>query len=219
MNSTLLNYGTVTPLLRNTLHHLMKEALFQPFLLVGGTNLSLRLGHRLSVDIDLFSDAQYGSLDYEAFESFLKSKYSYFEKPDKTEIISFGRSYYIGESKDECIKLDLMYTDPFIREPEIIDGIRLASIDDIIAMKIDTISRGGRKKDFWDIHKLMENRDLDEMFKLHNERYPWEHNEDLLLAAMTDFSEAENWPEPICIERVEWDEIKLDIIDAVKNYK
>lgn len=47
-----------------------------------------------------------------------------------------------------------MYTDPFIREPEIIDGIRLASIDDIVAMKIDTISRGGRKKDFWDIHKL-----------------------------------------------------------------
>mgnify|MGYP004627544597 FL=1 len=101
MNSTLLNYGTVTPLLRNTLHHLMKEALFQPFLLVGGTNLSLRLGHRLSVDIDLFSDAQYGSLDYEAFESFLKGKYSYFEKPDKTEIISFGRSYYIVESKYE----------------------------------------------------------------------------------------------------------------------
>lgn len=57
-----------------------------------------------------------------------------------------------------------MYTDPFIREPEIIDGIRLASIDDIVAMKIDTISRGGRKKDFWDIHKLMENRDLDEIW-------------------------------------------------------
>ena len=78
-----------------------------------------------------------------------------------------------------------MYTDPFIREPDIIDGIRLASIDDIIAMKIDTISRGGRKKDFWDIHKLLENRDLDEMFKLHQERYPWEHNEDYKIRSMT----------------------------------
>jgi hypothetical protein len=28
----------------------------EPFVLVGGTNLSLRLGHRVSVDIDLFTN-------------------------------------------------------------------------------------------------------------------------------------------------------------------
>lgn len=35
---------------------------FEPFRLVGGTALSLQMGHRLSVDIDLFTDAEYGTL-------------------------------------------------------------------------------------------------------------------------------------------------------------
>ena len=58
-----LHYETVTPLLRETLGVLMQEELFSPFRLVGGTNLSLRYGHRKSDDIDLFTDAEYRSLD------------------------------------------------------------------------------------------------------------------------------------------------------------
>ena len=56
MEKTELRYKTVTPLLKNTLQQLMSEPLFVPFRLVGGTNLSLRYGHRLSIDIDLFTD-------------------------------------------------------------------------------------------------------------------------------------------------------------------
>ena len=47
-----LHYETVTPLLRHILDTLMASELFKPFRLVGGTNLSLRYGHRLSIDID-----------------------------------------------------------------------------------------------------------------------------------------------------------------------
>ena len=54
----MLYYNTVTPLLKETLYILMKEDIFSPFRLVGGTNLSLRLGHRMSDDIDLFTEAE-----------------------------------------------------------------------------------------------------------------------------------------------------------------
>ena len=66
-----LHWETVTPLLKEVLGILMSEKIFIPFRLVGGTNLSLRYGHRLSVDIDLFTDVEYGSLDYRIFEKFL----------------------------------------------------------------------------------------------------------------------------------------------------
>ena len=49
-----LHWETVTPLLKEVLGLLMSEKIFIPFRLVGGTNLSLRYVHRLSVDIDLF---------------------------------------------------------------------------------------------------------------------------------------------------------------------
>ena len=49
----------------------MTCSLFNPFCLVGGTSLSLRLGHRKSVDIDLFTSATYGSIDFTSLEEFL----------------------------------------------------------------------------------------------------------------------------------------------------
>ena len=72
MESYCLHYNTVTPLLITILATLIAEPLFSPFRLVGGTNLSLRLGHRRSIDIDLFTDAQYDSLDFRSFEKYLK---------------------------------------------------------------------------------------------------------------------------------------------------
>ena len=150
-----LHYETVTPLLRETLGVLMQEELFSPFRLVGGTNLSLRYGHRKSDDIDLFTDAEYRSLDFRTFEVFLRSRFPYYHCTDTSSIVSFGRSYYVGKSEDEYVKVDLMYSDPFLEDAEVIDGIRMAGVKDIVAMKMHVVSQGGRKKDFWDLHRLL----------------------------------------------------------------
>ena len=214
----MLYYNTVTPLLKSTLEVLMAEEILAPFRLVGGTNLSLRLGHRMSDDIDLFTDAQYGSLNFNIFETYLRNKFSYFEKVDKTSIVGFGRGYYIGNSKDDCIKLDLMYTDEFIRDEEVKDGIRMASVDDIVAMKMNAISGGGRKKDFWDIHKLLESYSLKEIIALHKERHYWEHEEESVLNALINFENANEMDDPICLEHKNWDDIKLDIINEVTSF-
>ena len=114
MESYCLHYNTVTPLLKTILATLIAEPLFSPFRLVGGTNLSLRLGHRRSIDIDLFTDAQYDSLDFRSFEKYLKYNFTYYCNTDPTSIVGLGRGYFIGRTKDECIKLDLMYTEEFL---------------------------------------------------------------------------------------------------------
>lgn len=161
-----LHYETVSPLLQQVLETLMGTELFAPFRLVGGTNLSLRYGHRISVDIDLFTDAEYGSLNFHSYEKYLKEKFPYYECNDKTSIVGFGRGYYIGDNPEESIKVDLMYAEPFLDEAGIYDNIRLASVKDIIAMKMNVISHGGRKKDFWDIHQLLNDYSLSDMFEI-----------------------------------------------------
>ena len=128
-----LFYETVSPLLKSILELLMKEDIFKMFRLVGGTGLSLQLGHRESKDIDLFTEAEYGSVDFGIIEKYLKARFSYLDTFD-FGAVGPGKSYFVGESEDQCIKLDLSYTDPFIRPNLIIDGIRLAEIDDIVAM-------------------------------------------------------------------------------------
>lgn len=108
MKKTGLHYKTVTPLLKGVLQQLTNEPLFAPFRLVGGTNLSLRYGHRLSVDIDLFTDSEYRSLNFASFEYYLRSQFPYYDCNDKGSIVGMGRSYYIGSSKEDYVKLDLI---------------------------------------------------------------------------------------------------------------
>lgn len=207
-----LNYNTVTPLLQNVLETLMAAKEFEAFRLVGGTALSLFRGHRESVDIDLFTDAEYNSIDFKAIDSFLRKRFPYVDSLDY-KIIGTGKSYYIGNNKDDCVKLDLYYTDKFIDEVLVIDGIRLASVEEIIAMKLDVISRGGRKKDFWDIHELIEDYSLPQMITLHEQRYPFSHDKNLIKKQFKDFSIADNDFEPNCLRGKHWEIIKLDIIE------
>ena len=79
---------------------------FTPFRLVGGTSLSLRHGHRMSDDIDLFTDAEYGSLDFYKLQKILRKEFPYCQG-DCGDVVGFGASYIVGNSKDDCVKLDL----------------------------------------------------------------------------------------------------------------
>lgn len=72
-----LYWNTVKPILKEVLTILMHEKSFDPFRLVGGTSLSLQLGHRMSDDIDLFTDEAYGSLDFTAIDKFLRNTFKY----------------------------------------------------------------------------------------------------------------------------------------------
>jgi hypothetical protein len=211
-----LYYNTVTPLLLEVLKTLMAAKEFADFRLVGGTALSLYRGHRESVDIDLFTDAPYDSIDFDAIDTFLRSNYPYVDTNDY-DVIGFGKSYYVGESDKNCIKLDIFYTDKFIDNVVVVDDIRLASIEEIIAMKLDVISRGGRKKDFWDIHELIDDYSLEKMFSLHEKRYPHSHDRVILRNKFTVFEDADIDFEPVCLKGKHWELIKLDIVDFLKN--
>jgi len=210
-----LYYNTVSPLLLETLNKLMTSDAFNQFRLVGGTALSLQIGHRKSADIDLFTDAEYGSIDFDLIDEDLHLQFSYVDT-NIYPIIGMGKFYYIGSKKDNCIKLDLCYTDTFTEELLTVDNIRLASLSEITAMKIDIISREGRKKDYWDIHELANHFSIQQMLDLHKKRYPYSHDEELILKKLTEFSRADLDFEPVCLKGKYWELIKLDIIEWVK---
>lgn len=86
-----LHYNTVSSLLLSTLQDLMTVSVFNDFLLVGGTSLSLQLGHRQSVDIDLFTDNLYGTVNFNEIDNYLKRHYSYVDtfKTDIVGLIQF----------------------------------------------------------------------------------------------------------------------------------
>lgn len=214
----MLHYKTVNDLLKEGLLQLMAAKEFETFRLVGGTSLSLQIGHRESIDIDLFSDVDYGKIDFEAIEMYLESNFKYLDHLSNS-IPGMGKSYLVGEDKDNTLKLDIFYTDKFIQPYCLEDTIRMATIEEIIAMKLDVVQRGGRKKDFWDLHELFENYSLTQMLDLHEQRYPYSHDRDLIIQNFTDFSLADDEFNPICFKGKYWEFIKEDIEEIIVKFK
>lgn len=91
----------------------------------------------------------------------------------------------------------------------------MATTEEITAMKIDVIHRGGRKKDFWDVHELMDTYTIARMIALHSERYPHDHDEQRIRKGFTNFERADNDFYPICLRGKYWEIIKLDLLEAV----
>lgn len=187
------------------------------FRLVGGTGLSLQLGHRMSVDIDFFTDAPYNSVDFGALDNFLLKHFKYVDTSFGM-LPGMGRSYLIGDDMDHAVKLDIYYTDDFIHPPIVVDQIRIATIEEIIAMKVDVIAWMGRKKDFWDLHKLLSNYTIPQMIALHALRYPYNHDEDLIRRNFIDFSLADEDFDPNCLRGKYWELIKLDFFEVLQQY-
>jgi hypothetical protein len=78
MASTKLHTNTTSLLLLDSLKTLMEMEELKKTRLVGGTSLSLQLGHRKSVDIDLFFSAdEYGKVDFKEIETALSKKFGY----------------------------------------------------------------------------------------------------------------------------------------------
>ncbi|ANH81198.1 hypothetical protein A8C56_09565 [Niabella ginsenosidivorans] len=157
---------------------LMADPQLNDFLLVGGTALALTIGHRLSVDIDLFA---FDSFDAALIANHLKSVYYAEEvKPRESSLICFI----------DQVKVDLI-THPY---PEVsphnqIDGIRIMSLSDIAAMKLHAIVRSGsRLKDFVDICFLLEKMPLAEMYAAYEEKYSPHSRAAVARMALTDTS-------------------------------
>ena len=191
---------------------------FEAFRLVGGTSLSLQLGHRISVDIDLFTDVEYKSVDFDAIDKFLRDNFRYVDTPSFGEV-AMGKSYYVGEGADKAVKLDLYYTDPYIRPIRKVDGIRLAHMEDIAAMKLEVVGHGGRKKDFWDIDELSQIYSLKQMLGFFEERYPYSYTKEEILKSLVSFTPADDESDPVTLRDKPWQIIKLDIADMVNRHR
>ncbi|GIL22326.1 MAG: hypothetical protein BroJett042_08390 [Bacteroidota bacterium] len=131
--------------------------------LVGGTALALQLNHRNSIDIDLFTQAEF---DTDALLNLLNSQ------KFKVEVLyNFKNTIICLVNK---VKVDFItHNYPFVKPPITEEGITYLSKEDIAAMKLNAISNSGKRlKDFIDIYFLLEHFSMAEMLTFYTTKYP-----------------------------------------------
>ena len=211
-----LHKNTVSDNLWVSLNKLMKIEELKSFRLVGGTSLSLQIGHRMSVDIDLFTDAPYDSIDFDRIDEVICSTFPTVEMGYGGNN-SMGKSYFVGTSKEDLVKLDIFYTDSFVFPLLIEQDIRFARLEEIAAMKLEVIGNNGRKKDFWDLHELMDYFSLNQMIEFYKKRYPYSLTKKEIISQLTFFDNADEDFDPICLRNKYWELIKLDFEEKIRR--
>ena len=158
----MLQTSTVEKGTLELLKSLQAESLLADTRLVGGTALSLQIGHRVSEDLDLFSTEP---IDCMRIQSLLIEKYGFM--PSVVEdgtLIGFVRG----------VKIDIIYHPfPWLEDAVVEDGMRIASMADIASMKMHAIINSGKRpKDFVDLAFLSMHYSYNELKQLLLKRYP-----------------------------------------------
>ncbi|MBI2430950.1 MAG: nucleotidyl transferase AbiEii/AbiGii toxin family protein [Candidatus Levybacteria bacterium] len=172
--------------------------------LAGGTSLALRLGHRISIDFDFFSPLKFDPI---ILANSLKTT-------GKFDIDTAAGTTLIGQFNN--VKFSYFrYEYPLLNPTDDYQGIKIASIDDIIAMKLVAISDRNTKKDFIDLYTIchQKNISIEEMFELYNKKYHvLEENKYTLIKSMTYFEDADADAMPEMLADISWDEVKKFLI-------
>lgn len=172
--------------------------------LVGGTALALHLGHRFSIDIDLFGNA---NIDEGYLYRALKNDY---------RISQLKKSEHINIFIINNIKVDIVnYPYDWIAEKIVSDSITMADIPDIAAMKLSAITGRGTKKDFIDIYFLLQHYTLRQMFDFYNKKYP-DGSEFLVLRSLAYFDDAEQDESPQMLVKINWNDVRQNIRKEIK---
>lgn len=152
---------TVTEEMWELLQRLMKDEKLKEFNLVGGTALSLMIGHRLSIDLDLFSTQDF---DVQSMLTHLSSQHPV------TIRELFNNTMLLNIAK---VKVDILaHKYPWQEPVQTEQGIRLVSLHDIGAMKLHAIFQNGtRIKDFVDMYFLLEHHPLKTYLDAYQNKY------------------------------------------------
>lgn len=167
------------------------------------------MGHRKSDDIDLFTNI---SFDASQLLENLHQNFPY--------QLSLTAVNTLKGSINE-VKVDLLaHRYPYIREPVVIDGIKMLSEPDIIAMKLHAIATSGqRSKDFIDIFYLLDKYGIGEMLSFYKAKYD-QQNDAFLLKSLIYFDEVDlaDWPVLLKKPDLKWKDVKKYINTAVMQY-
>ena len=202
MDTLTVHYEAAPTPLVELLRKLMQEDFLSPFYLVGGTALALQLGHRISVDIDLFSGETF---DVQSITDMLRDRFL-------IQSLETDRNTVRGEV--DGIKLDIMaHRYPMIEDSLVVDGLRMANLKDIAAMKLNAIANRGSKKDFWDYAELLNRFCRDEMLGFFAEKYA-DENVWYVEKSLSYFMDADEEPDPLDLKGRTWSDVKKSVMES-----
>lgn len=184
-----------------------------PFYLAGGTGLALILAHRKSIDFDFFSKADFSpeKILEQLRKNIKENQISLAEMKEDTLIV------FLKNVQASFFYCNYPLIKPLIQK----NGLSIASVEDISAMKVISLIQRGLKKDFVDLWAIIKQTEysLKDIFSYCKEKYGSAFSESIAIKALTYFQDAEEEEMPEGIKyKFPWDDIKKDLTTFTREY-
>ncbi|HSN97527.1 MAG TPA: nucleotidyl transferase AbiEii/AbiGii toxin family protein [Candidatus Nanopelagicales bacterium] len=193
----------LAPAQRRALDRLSALPAVQDYYLAGGTAIALHLQHRRSLDLDLFSLSREANLD--ALRAEVQAA---LPEARVLGITDASLRIVLGDVPVDVVRYPYAPLDPPHAGPE---GIRIAGLRDLAAMKLAAIARRGLRRDFWDLFAILhagislEGAASDFLQRFGRSEADLYH----VLRALTYFEDAERDPVlPRGLSAARWEKIK-----------
>ncbi len=190
--------SAVSDEVRGLIEELRDRTLLVDFYLAGGTALALRLGHRLSVDLDFFTRKPF---DQESFLARLTAM-------DGVSLLAKDVETLHAHIRGTRVSF-LGYPYPLLFPFASFAGVSIADPRDIACMKISAIAARGARRDFIDLYTAAQIHGLGSLIALFERKYARvNYSRVHILKSLTYFEDAEREPMPRILTDLSWGEVK-----------
>ena len=197
------HWQALTPETRQAFQVAAALPFIQRFYLAGGTGLALHLGHRFSVDLDFFSPAPDAVGPDE--RSLLRAAFD-----DPTLSISVDADMtFVATWRGVGVSFFRLAPYPWVQEPLVLDGVPVATVEEIGAMKLAAILSRGTRKDYVDLYYILQQTPLERLFEVAAVKYARVRTFPVsAVRALAYFADAEATPMPQMIQSAPWPTMK-----------
>jgi hypothetical protein len=196
-------WQALTPQTRQAFQIAAALPFIERYYLAGGTGLALHLGHRFSIDLDFFASGPDAVGPDE--RAALRTAFD-----DPTLAISFDKdATFVANWRGVGVSFFRLTPYPLTQEPLLLDGVPVAAIEEIGAMKLAAILSRGTRKDYIDLYFILQQMPLERLFEVAAVKYARVRTFAVAaVRALTYFVDAETTPMPQMIQRASWPTVK-----------
>ena len=168
------------------------------FYLAGGTGLALQLGHRRSVDLDLFSQSEFQPAALRVQLGAILG----------LQVRQVVRGTLHLELHNILVSF-LHYPYSLLFPLQLFESLHVADPRDVACMKLDAIANRGSRRDFVDLYMAAQAYGLREILAWFNQKYAAApYNRVHLFKALTYFTDAEHQPMPNMLVSLDWSTVR-----------
>jgi len=197
------HWEALTPETQQAFHKAASLPFISQFYLAGGTGLALHLGHRFSMDLDFFSPAP-DAVGPDVRAALRESL------DDPTVSITHDKdATFVATWRGVGISFFRLHICPLVQQPVLVEGVPVATVGEIGAMKLASIIGRGTRKDLVDLYYILQQVPIERLFEVAAVKYARVRSFAISATlALAYFEDAEALPMPPMIDPTPWATMK-----------